>query len=123
LAEGKIKLADDAACRAVAMLESGDEDALLAEALTTKAVVHVKLERYGEAKRLFERAHGVALRCGDREGSGRALLIMLEEMVCYLTSEERNDIAERLSQLLNYSQQPSIKRRLAAAVKSIGGLA
>jgi tetratricopeptide (TPR) repeat protein len=123
LAEGKIKLADDAACRAVAMLESGDEDALLAEALTTKALVHVKLERYGEAKRLFEMAHGVALRCGDREGSGRALLIMLEEMVCYLTSEERNDIAERLSQLLNYSQQPSIKRRLAAAVKSIGGLA
>jgi len=82
----------------------------------------VKLERYGEAKRLFEMAHGIALRCGDREGSGRALLIMLEEMVCYLTSEERNDTVERLCRLLNNSQQPSIKRRVATAVKSIESL-
>jgi len=118
LAEGRFTLADEAAGRSVATLEGGDEDALLAEALTTKASVYVKLERYSEAKRLFEMAHGVALRCGDREGSGRALLIMLEEMLAHLTSEERNDTAERVHRLLSNSQQPSIRRRVATAVQS-----
>jgi tetratricopeptide (TPR) repeat protein len=122
LASGRFSLADEAATRAVATFEGGDEEALLAEALTTKGMVYARLKRYVEAKRLFELAHSVALRCGDREGSGRSLLIMMEEMATELTSDERMNAGERLVGLLQNCEQPTVQQRVKTALDLIKNL-
>ncbi|HXQ35038.1 MAG TPA: tetratricopeptide repeat protein, partial [Anaerolineales bacterium] len=65
---------------AVYTLEGSGEDVLLAEALTTQGLVLCRLGHRQDAKPILERTRRVAERCGDREGAGRALLILIEEM-------------------------------------------
>jgi TolB-like protein len=119
LARGNFELAGLAANRAIDTLQSGDEDVLLAEVLTTKGVVCCKLRRYREAVRILETAHGVAARCGDRQGAGMALLILIEEIGAQLSLEEREDIAVRLRQLLSDLQQASVSARVQEALTVI----
>ncbi len=64
---------------AVQTLELTDREALLAEALTTSGLVNCRLGHYTEAKKYFEAAYRVAERCGDHEGTGRAMLVMIED--------------------------------------------
>ena len=58
-----------------------------------------------EAKPNLERAQRVAERCGDYEGAGRALLILIEEMCDQLADDERREIGAQANQLLANSQQ------------------
>jgi len=104
-AERSIKLA-------VSTLEGSTEDALLAEALTTEGLIMCRLEHRYEAKPVIERARRVAERCGDREGAGRALLIMIEEMCDQLGDDERLEIGAQANQLLANSQQLATRERL-----------
>ncbi|MBA3255740.1 MAG: winged helix-turn-helix domain-containing protein [Pyrinomonadaceae bacterium] len=104
--------AEQAIRRAVQRLLIGGEEALLAEALTTQGVVLCRLGRQGEGKRVLERASRVAESCGDNEGAGRALLILIEEMSQKLDDDERLEIASRLEQLLGDSQKALILERL-----------
>jgi signal transduction histidine kinase/ActR/RegA family two-component response regulator len=104
-AERSIKLA-------VSTLEGSTEDALLAEALTTEGLIMCRLEHRYEAKPIIERARRVAERCGDREGAGRALLIMIEEMCDQLGDDERLEIGAQANQLLANSQQLATRERL-----------
>ena len=69
-------------------LQGSGEDALLAEALTTQGSILCRLGHRQEAKPILERARRVAERCGDREGAGRALLILIEEMCEQLADDE-----------------------------------
>ncbi len=103
--------------RAVQTMELGDEDALLAEALTTKGKIYSRTQRFAEAKRALEDAHRLASRCGDKEGAGRALLVLIEEMPDALNAEERRTFGARLFELLSSSQQPSILRRMHSCLK------
>ena len=103
--------------RAVQTMELGDEDVLLAEALTTKGIIYSRCQRLAEAKRTLEDAHRIASRCGDKEGAGRALLVLMEEMPDALNEEERRTFGSRLLELLSSSQQPSILRRMRACLK------
>jgi TolB-like protein/Tfp pilus assembly protein PilF len=119
LAANRLDLAEEAVERAVQTLETGDEEALLAEALTTKGSVFCRQGRYSEAKGILEGAHRVAERCGDSEGAGRALLIVLEEMCEQLEEEERQDLGTRLDRLLGESQQASIRIRLRKCLEAI----
>jgi DNA-binding winged helix-turn-helix (wHTH) protein/tetratricopeptide (TPR) repeat protein len=100
--------------QAVETLELTDGEALLAEALTTKGVVACRLKRYIEAKKSFEAAYRVAERCGDHEGAGRALLILLEEMGDSLENDEKLQTAEKLKSLLSTTQQSSLLARVEA---------
>lgn len=104
--------------RAVQTMELGDEDALLAEALTTKGMIYCRSKRYAEAKLALEDAHRLASRCGDMEGAGRALLVLMEEMSEFLEVKERKTISARLLELLSSSEQPSILRRLRTCITS-----
>jgi len=103
-------------------LETGDEEALLAEALTTKGAVFCRQGRYSEAKGILEGAHRVAERCGDNEGAGRALLIIVEKMSEQLEDEERQELGTRLRKLLAQSQQASIQIRLRKCLEVIDEL-
>lgn len=89
LASDRYDLAQGAVARAVETMETTGEEALLAEALTTHGLVLCKLGRRHEAKPILHRARRVAERCGDYEGAGRALLILIEEMCDQLGEDER----------------------------------
>ncbi|CAN5795710.1 hypothetical protein BH18ACI4_BH18ACI4_25270 [soil metagenome] len=104
---------------AVETLETSGEEALLAEALTTHGLVLCKLGRRHEAKPTLERARRVAERCGDDEGAGKPLLILIEEMCEQLGNDERREIGAQASQLLAHSQQASTRERLKNCLERI----
>ena len=93
-------------------MEADDEEALLAEALTTKGRLFCKLNRYAEARQILEGAWRIAERCGDKEGAGRALLILVEEMHPHLKQTERNRLALQVRELLEHTQSASTRTRL-----------
>jgi DNA-binding winged helix-turn-helix (wHTH) protein len=112
LATQQFELAAQAIARSVDTLETGGEDALLAESLTTQGRILSRLGRQREAKRVLDRAYAVAERCGDREGAARALLTEVEEMCDQLQDDEREAMKNQLDQLLADSQQAITLGRL-----------
>lgn len=112
LAANRPDLAEEVITRAVQHLQTGGEEAVLAEALSTQGMVLCRLGRYHEAKRVLEHSNRVAESCGDREGAGRALLIMIEEMCDKLDEGERLELGKRLDTLLSHSQQTLTLERL-----------
>jgi tetratricopeptide (TPR) repeat protein len=117
----RLGLADFASESAVACLETGDEEALLAEALTTRGFVLCKLNRHSEAHTILEGARRIAERCGDTEGAGRALLIVVEEMHNELNPNELCALADRLRTLLEHTQVASTRSRLENCLKLVSG--
>ncbi len=110
-AEGRFDDADASIRRAVQTMENGDEGALLAEALTTNGLIYCKLKRCSQAKTLLENAYCLAQRCGDSEGAGRALAVLVEELFDSLESDEGNDIAHRIREIISQNRL-SIHKRL-----------
>jgi tetratricopeptide (TPR) repeat protein len=108
---------------AVLTMERGDEDVLLAESLRTLATIFCKLCRYSEAQKALDGAYRLASRCGDVDGAGRALLILIEEMGDMLESAERERVKVRLTDLLSTSEQPSVRARAQRCVQIIDALA
>lgn len=82
--------------QAVETLEMTDGEALLAEAMTTSGIVAAKRGCHREAKKSLEAASKVAERCGDYEGAGRALLVMLEEISDRLDRAEKIQAVEKI---------------------------
>jgi len=119
LASGRFGLAQRSVSRAVETMETTGEEALLGEALTTQGLVLCKLGRRHEAKPILHRARRVAERCGDYEGAGRPLLILIEEMCKQLDEDERQEIGAQASQLLANSQQASTCERLRNCLEQI----
>jgi signal transduction histidine kinase/FixJ family two-component response regulator len=119
IASDQYGLAERAVCRAVETMETTGEEALLAETLTTHGLVLCKLGRRHEAKPILLRARRVAERCGDYEGAGRPLLILIEEMCDQLGEDERQEISAQASQLLANSQQASTCERLRNCLERV----
>jgi tetratricopeptide (TPR) repeat protein len=119
VATERLELANFASESAVACLEACDEEALLAEALTTKGFVLCKLNRHTEARTTLEGARRIAERCGDTEGAGRALLIVIEEMYEELDQHELCSLVGRLRELLEHTQVASSRSRLENCLKLI----
>lgn len=119
LASNEHEMALRAVCRAVETMETTGEEALLAEALTTHGLVLCRLGRRHEAKPVLERATRVAERCGDNEGAGKPLLILIEEMCEQLGEDERQEIGAQASQLLASSQHPTTCERLRNCLERI----
>ena len=104
---------------AVDTLETTGENALLAEALTTQGLVLCRLGRRHEAKSILHRAQRVAERCGDHEGAGKPLLILIEESCEQLSDDERREIGAQANRLLANSQQASTRERLRNCLERI----
>src|SRR3989442_5262733 len=117
LAEGRVAEAERVARNAVRTLEKGDEQAVLAEALTTHGVAHARLGDYPSAKRLLERAIEVAETTGDPEGAGRAKLSIIEELSGQTPAPQLVSIYQSAVELLKQSQDPSTSKRLIAGAK------
>lgn len=101
---------------AVSVLEKTDEEALVAEALTTLAVVYCRLRRFTEAKKTFGDAYKVAERYGDHEGCASSLLTMLEEICEELDNEERKGVANHLTALIGSKRQTALRSRFTHVV-------
>lgn len=115
---GQLELAESAIVRSVAALESSGEEAL-AESLRTQGRVLAKLQRYREASRVLDRAFQLSKRCGDTEGAGLALLIVIEEMSERLEADERLELAATVSSMLSSSQRISVLRRVEQSIKAV----
>jgi signal transduction histidine kinase/CheY-like chemotaxis protein/predicted negative regulator of RcsB-dependent stress response len=119
LASEQHSLAERSVRLAVDTLETTSENALLAEALTTQGLVLCRLGRRHEAKPALERARRVAERCGDYEGAGKSLLILIEEMCDHLGNDERREIGSQASQLLATSQLAATRERLQNCLERV----
>lgn len=118
LEQGEFERACHTIERAIEIMEAGDENALLAEALTTQGTIFLRLKRNGEGKKVLEDAQRLASRCGDNEGAGRAILVLLEGMDVILEQAERENYCSRLLSLLSASEQSSIKKRVQRCLSS-----
>jgi tetratricopeptide (TPR) repeat protein len=112
IATEQFLLAQDSIDLAVETFELTDGEALLAEALTTRGVVNCRVGNYTEAKKSFEASYTVADRCGDREGAGRAILVMVEELGDCLDRVEKSQLSNHLESLLSLTQQTALRVRV-----------
>jgi CheY-like chemotaxis protein len=119
LAEGRIREAERFARSAVQTLEKGDEQALLAEALTTQGIALARLGNHARSRVLLQRAIEVAETAGDMEGAGRAHLSIIEEMGEQTSATELVSIYQSATDLLQRSQDPSVGKRLIAGARKV----
>lgn len=119
LAEGNFREAERFARAAVSTLEKGDEQALLAEALTTHGIALARVGNHPRSRVLLQRAREVAQTAGDREGAGRANLSIIEEMGEQTSATELASIYQSAADLLRGSQDPSVTKRLIACARKV----
>jgi CheY-like chemotaxis protein len=112
LAENRIAEAEKLARSAVHTLETGGEQSLYAEALTTHGIALARLGRYQQARLTLQSAVIVAQNAGDSEGAGRAALAIIEELGEHLTSDDLKYTFENALDLLSNSKHPATKDRL-----------
>jgi CheY-like chemotaxis protein len=119
LAEGRVVDAEKVSRRAVRTLEKGDEQSLLAEALTTLGISLARLRHPGQARSALERAISAAQHAGDIEGAGNTALAMIEELGCYLSNDELFTTLARAKMLLEKTRDMASVQRLAICACSV----
>jgi TolB-like protein len=120
IATERYALAEETINKAVNILEHTDGEALLAEALTTNGLVNIKLGHFGKAKSSFQAGYNVAERCGDHEGAGRALLLLLEEFSNQLEETEKLQMSDKLKALFATTQQRALQTRVQKCIEGLG---
>jgi transcriptional regulator with GAF, ATPase, and Fis domain len=119
LAEGRNAEAEKAVRSAIRTLEQGDEQALLAEALTTHGAALARLGKHEQARFTLQRAIKVAHQAGDLDGAGLAALTTLEELSEHLSHHELRAIYKRADQLLANSQHSKTLSRLRSCARRV----
>lgn len=113
LAEDRVVDAEKVSRRAVRTLEKGDEQSLLAEALTTLGISLARLGHPEQAHSALKRAIGGAQLAGDVETAGNTALAMIEELGPHLSNEDLFATMARAKTLLEKTRDMSTARRLA----------
>jgi tetratricopeptide (TPR) repeat protein len=119
IATGQYSSAQSAIEQSIQTLESTDSEAVLCEALTTGGIVSSRLRKHAEAKNRFEAAYRIAERCGDREGSRRALLSMFEELRDRLGHDELRQLLHRLIKLHSVTESSALVARVKETIAQI----
>ncbi|HVF57979.1 MAG TPA: sigma 54-interacting transcriptional regulator [Pyrinomonadaceae bacterium] len=117
--EGRYTDAERVARAAVETLEKGDEQALLAGALTTHGKVLARLGQLRQARATLERAAALATQAGDMEGAGLAMLLIIEETHAIFTLDELRAFYVKADDLLSRSQDPGALKSLRACARKI----
>jgi len=113
LAEGRVVEAEKTVRTSVRTLEKGDEQSLLAEALTTHGIAQARLQHPEQARETLQRALEVAQRAGDLESAGNAALVLVEELVAYIPNDDLKSTIDLARELLENTQDLSALKRLA----------
>jgi CheY-like chemotaxis protein/tetratricopeptide (TPR) repeat protein len=111
--------AEKLASAAVRVLEGGDEQSLLAEALTTHGIALARLGRPKNAHDVLQQAVNVAQGAGDLESAGQAAMTIIEECRSYLAESELSKIYVRADELLGESQNMANIKRLSACARQV----
>ena len=119
LAEGNLKNAERTIKAAVRVLEKGGQQAVLAEALTTQGIIAARMGNQARAALLLQRAIVIAETVGDREGSGRAHLTIVEELGSQTGIRQLVEIHQSAIALLEHSQDPATHKRLIASARKV----
>ncbi len=119
LAEGRIAEAEKRVQSAVRTLERGDEQSLLAEALTTHGIALARLGQHETARATFQSAIEGAYQAGDPESAGQAALTIIEELGAYLSAEDLSAIYERAAEMLTASQNLGTLKRLSTCARRV----
>lgn len=119
LAEGRIEQAEKIAGSAVKGLREGDEQSLLAAALTTHATVLARMGRHSDALARMNEAVGVAGKAGDLETGGIASLTIIEELAPVLSPAELHNHYKNAESALAHSQQSAVRIRLGECARSV----
>jgi tetratricopeptide (TPR) repeat protein len=122
LAEGRYAESERVARGAVAALEAGGRQSLLAEALMTHGTALARLGHHDRARLTLFRAIEVAHQSGALNDAGLAALTALEELGPTLTDAETHAVYDRAQEWLTPSQhQETLRRLLRAAGQLLGG--
>jgi CheY-like chemotaxis protein len=113
LGEGRVVDAEKVCRRAVRALEKGDEQSLLAEALTTLGVSLARLQHPEQARSVFQRAMDGAQQAGDVESAGNTALTMIEVLGSHLSSEDLSATVACAKMLLEKTRDRVTISRLA----------
>jgi tetratricopeptide (TPR) repeat protein/CheY-like chemotaxis protein len=113
LAEGRVVEAEKTVRTSVRTLEKGDEQSLLAEALTTHGIAQARLQHPEQARETLQRALEVAQRAGDLESAGNAALVLVEELAAYIPNDDLKSTIDLARELLENTQDLSALKRLA----------
>jgi CheY-like chemotaxis protein/predicted negative regulator of RcsB-dependent stress response len=119
LAEGRTTEAEKLVRVAVQILERGDQQSLLAEALTTHGIVLARMGSHEPAREKLQRAVEVAQSAGDTEAEGLAVLTIIEELGEDLATEELTPTYDRAFELLSRSGNQEYKDRLLEASRRV----
>jgi tetratricopeptide (TPR) repeat protein len=112
LSQGRTREAERAISEAVRTLDKGGEQALLAEALTTRGRVLAKLRDFAESQDTLKRAADLAERAGAVEAAGRALLTLIEEHADRIVEHHLLETYQRANNLLRETQDGETIARL-----------
>ncbi len=119
LAEERISEAEKLADSAVLALRTGDEQSLLAEALTTHGISLARLGHPERARSTLQTAVEVAQNSDDKEGAGQAVLTTIEEIGESLTADQLCISYEHALDLLLASKHPGTKDRLLSCARRV----
>jgi tetratricopeptide (TPR) repeat protein len=119
LLEGKNEIAEKTARGAVKSLESGGEQSVLAEALTTHGKALARLNRYDAAKTAFDRAIEVAQLAGDPNKGGIASLTVVEELGTQLPADVLHSYYLSAESALSSSQHRKLRTRLGDCARRL----
>ncbi len=119
IAEGRYAEAEKLARLAASVLKKGGELALLSETLTTHGIALARLGRQGPARAAFLRAQETAELAGNSEGSGVALLSLIDELGREISFDEMVILYRRADELLSASHDSEILIRLRQAASRV----
>ncbi|MDQ2856143.1 MAG: hypothetical protein M3R68_07420 [Acidobacteriota bacterium] len=119
LAQGLVSQAETTVRSSVRTLEQGDENSLLAEALTTHGTALAHLERFERAHAQLRRAMDVASQAGDPEKAGLAALTILEVLPSYVPPAGLREYFHIAESFLGESQWPGAEGRLGKCARAI----
>lgn len=119
IAQGRFDQAEAIARGTVKVLREGDEQSLLAEALTTYATALARLRQHDTALALFNEAVKVAGQAGDPETGGIASLTLIEELASGLSTAELQSYYKSAESALSHSQHAAIRYRLGECARTL----
>ncbi len=119
IAQGRFAKAEALARGSVQIREEGDELWLLAEALTTHGIALARLENFGRARSIFEKAIRTAHNAGNVESGGIAALSMVEELAGHLPFSELLVYYRMAESELANSARAEIRERLGRCARCL----
>ncbi len=124
IAQRRYSEAERVAFAAVATLEQGGEQSLLAESLITYGIVLARIGRNSEAQASFLRAIEVADLAGDLNSSANSYLAMIEELHQWLSSSKvlqlLREANQRLGEKLEASTIAALRRCIILVLDLFG---